>query len=148
MQKELESKKEIMHFTGYLNNEIVCERDVLVGADCCHVNYFGTEPLTQVIYGISDAVRESKFCELVTTENIRAIIPSFYAFRDTIDENLSYENKLEMIIDWFSSHNCIIEARINDLIFGEILFSFVENGQTVNMIMLIDEYLRFCGFRN
>ena len=38
-----------MHFTGYLNNKIVCERDVLVGADCCHVDYFGTAPLKQII---------------------------------------------------------------------------------------------------
>ena len=49
MQKELENRKETMRFTGYLNGEIVCERDVLVGADCCHVNYLGTEPLMQVI---------------------------------------------------------------------------------------------------
>jgi len=49
MQKELKNKEEIMHFTGYLNGTIVCERDVLVGADCCHVNYFGTESLTQII---------------------------------------------------------------------------------------------------
>ena len=49
MQKELLNKKEVMHFTGYLNNKIVCERDVLVGADCCHVGYFGTEPLKQII---------------------------------------------------------------------------------------------------
>jgi len=49
MHEELENRREVMRFTGYLNNEIVCERDVLVGADCCHVGYFGTESLTQVI---------------------------------------------------------------------------------------------------
>jgi len=49
MKKELLNKKEVMHFTGYLNGKIVCERDVLVGADCCHVDYLGTEPLTQTI---------------------------------------------------------------------------------------------------
>ena len=49
IKKELLDKKEVMHFTGYLNNTIVCERDVLVGADCCHVMYLGTESLTQII---------------------------------------------------------------------------------------------------
>ena len=49
MRKELQNKKEVMHFTGYLNGKIVCERDVLVGADCCHVVYYGTESLTQII---------------------------------------------------------------------------------------------------
>ena len=49
MRKELQNKKEVMHFTGYLKSKIVCERDVLVGADCCHVSYYGTEPLTQII---------------------------------------------------------------------------------------------------
>ena len=49
MRKELQNKKEVMRFTGYLNGKIVCERDVLVGADCCHVAYYGTEPLTQII---------------------------------------------------------------------------------------------------
>jgi hypothetical protein len=49
MQRELLDKKEIMHFTGYLNGKTVCERDVLVGANCCHVNYLGKESLTQII---------------------------------------------------------------------------------------------------
>ena len=49
MQKELQNKKEVMRFIGYMDDEIVCERDVLVGADCCHVIYYGTEPLTQII---------------------------------------------------------------------------------------------------
>ena len=49
MKGELFNKKELMHFTGYLKGKIVCERDVLVGADCCHVDYLGTEPLTQTI---------------------------------------------------------------------------------------------------
>ena len=49
MQKELLNKREIMHFTGYLNGKVVCERDVLVGADCCHVIYLGDKLLTQVI---------------------------------------------------------------------------------------------------
>ena len=54
MRKALEHKQEIMRFTGYLNGDIICERDVLAGADCCHVRYFGAEPLAQVIYGKGD----------------------------------------------------------------------------------------------
>ena len=54
IRKALEHKQEIMRFTGYLNGDTVCERDVLVGADCCHVRYFGAEPLTQVIHGKGD----------------------------------------------------------------------------------------------
>ena len=49
MKKELQNKKEVMRFIGYMEDKIVCERDVLVGADCCHVDYYGTEPLTQTI---------------------------------------------------------------------------------------------------
>ena len=49
MQKELENRQEMMHFTGYLNSEIICERDVLVGADKCHVIYLGAESLTLII---------------------------------------------------------------------------------------------------
>jgi len=49
MQPELKGKQEIMRFTGYVNDEIICERNVLVGADRCHVMYLGTEPLIQVI---------------------------------------------------------------------------------------------------
>ena len=67
MRKELENKQEVMRFTGYLNGEIVCEREVLVGADCCHVNYLGTEPLTQVLHNISeknDTLRIGKITEI------------------------------------------------------------------------------------
>jgi hypothetical protein len=64
MQKELLEKKEVMHFTGYLYGDIVCERDVLVGADCCHVNYLGTEPLTETIK-VRDC--EGVFCEMIYT---------------------------------------------------------------------------------
>ncbi|HOZ30404.1 MAG TPA: hypothetical protein PLL66_05760 [Bacteroidales bacterium] len=49
MQEELLNKQEVMHFTGYKNNKVVYERDVLVGADCCHIMYLGTEPLEQII---------------------------------------------------------------------------------------------------
>jgi hypothetical protein len=49
MQDELLNKMEVMHFTGYKNNKIIYERDVLVGADRCHVCYLGTEPLEVTI---------------------------------------------------------------------------------------------------
>lgn len=49
MQKELQNKEEMMCFTGYLKGEIVCKRDLLVGADCCHVQYLGAESLVQMI---------------------------------------------------------------------------------------------------
>ena len=49
MRSELENRQEIMRFTGYLKGEVVCERNILVSADCCHVLYSGTEPLTQII---------------------------------------------------------------------------------------------------
>ena len=149
MLKELENKKEIMRFTGYLNGEIVCERDVLVGADQCHVDYFGKEPLTQIIYGIPEEVRDRKFCELVNVENIRAIIPSFNAFCKTIDENLPFENKLQLIVDWLLSHSCITNVRVNGVYStSEIAFSFVENGEVVNKVMLVGKDLIFRGFRD
>jgi len=157
MRKELENRQEIMHFTGYLNGEIVCERDVLVGADRCHVNYLGTEPLTQILHDIPENVQKSKFCELVNIEHIRCIIPSINAFFSTIDINLPYERKLKMIVDWFLSHDCITDARIDCVLCmptyqgnpnnSRIQFSFLENGQTVNIIMLVtgnDPY--FAGF--
>ena len=132
MKKELENKKEIMQFIGYLNGEIICERDVLVGADRCHIAYLGKEPLNQVIYDIPDSVRERKFCELVNTEHINEIIPSFNTFANTIDENLPYETKLQLLVGWLLSHSCIIEAQVHSTL-GEIAFSFVENEQTINM---------------
>ena len=49
MKQELFNRKEIMHFTGYLNGKIVCECDVPVSADCCHVVYLGSAPLVQVV---------------------------------------------------------------------------------------------------
>ena len=49
MQEELKNKREIMKFTGYLNDEIIHEQEVLVGADRCHVKYLGTESLNQII---------------------------------------------------------------------------------------------------
>jgi hypothetical protein len=142
MQKELENKKEIMRLTAYLNGEIVCERDVLVGADHCHVKYLGKEPLTHVVYGISNEVRDRKFCELVNVENIRWIFISYNAFRTTMDENLSLEDKLPLIVDWFLSHSCITDVHSNGIyltseINGYIAFSFVENEETVNMIMCV-----------
>lgn len=55
-QEELEGKQETMRFTGFLNGEIVCQRDVLVGADRCHVQYLGKESLVQVIYDVPNKV--------------------------------------------------------------------------------------------
>ena len=49
MQKELRNKRETMRFTGYLNGEMVHQQDILVGANRCHVEYLGKEPLTQVV---------------------------------------------------------------------------------------------------
>jgi hypothetical protein len=49
MQKELQGKEEVMRFTGYLNDKIIVERDMLVGANYCHIEYLGTESLTIVI---------------------------------------------------------------------------------------------------
>ena len=157
MKKELKDRQEIMQFTGYLNGEIVCERDVLVGADCCHVICFETEPMTHVIYGISDDVRESKFCELVNVERIRSIIPSYHYFIDSMNENLQYENKLQLIVEWFLSHGCITNAHIGCVQCvptyqgspnnSRISFSFIENGQTVNMVMLVTGHeASFAGF--
>ena len=59
MRKKLENKEEIMRFTGYLNGKIVCERDVLVGADRCHVQYLGTDSLIQIIQRVSDEEEEN-----------------------------------------------------------------------------------------
>jgi len=152
MQKELENKKEIMRLTAYLNGEIVCERDILVGADRCHVKYLGKEPLTHVVYGTSDDVRDRKFCELVNVEHIKWIFISYNAFRITIDKYLSFEDKLQLIVDWFLSHSCIIDARINEIyltseINGEIAFSFVENGEIVRMVMRVkNDEMHFGGF--
>ena len=142
MQKELENKEEIMRVTAYLNGEIVCERDVLVGADRCHVKYLGKEPLSQVIYGVPEDVRDRKFCELVNVENIQWIFISYNAFRSTMDENLQLEDKLPLIVDWFLSHSCITNAHNNGIYLtsernGYIAFSFVENGETVNMVMRV-----------
>ncbi|MDR1180443.1 MAG: hypothetical protein LBL13_00475 [Bacteroidales bacterium] len=147
MQKDLKGKKEIMHFTGYLNGEIVLERDVLVGANCCHVDYLGKESLIYTISGIPDDVRENRFCELVNTKHIRKITPSYNAFVSRIDKNVPYEDRLQMVVDWLLSHKCIIDARIDCILClsiyqgdsdkSRIAFSFIENGKTVNMIMLV-----------
>jgi hypothetical protein len=157
MRKDLEGKQEIMHFTGYLNGEIVLERDVLVGANCCNVEYLGTEPLLHVISGIPDDVRDNKFCEWVNTEDIEKLALSYNAFVKTMDKNIPYEDRLQMVVDWLLSHRCIISSHIDciscnstyqgDPNNSKIAFSFVENGQTVNMIMLVtgdDAY--FAGF--
>ena len=49
MKNELRNKRETMRFTGYLNGEVVHQQDVRVGANRCHVEYLGKEPLVQVV---------------------------------------------------------------------------------------------------
>lgn len=49
MRKELVNKEEIFTFTGYLDGEIIHQQDLLIGADCCHVQYLGSEPLIHII---------------------------------------------------------------------------------------------------
>ena len=152
MQKELENKKEIMRITAYLNGKIVCERDVLVSADHCHVKYLGKEPLTHVVYGIPDDVRDRKFCEMVNVENIKWIFISYNAFRSTIDKELPFENKLDLIVDWLLSHSCITDAHVDGIyltseINGDIVFSFVENGEIIRMVMRVkNKEMIFGGF--
>ena len=49
MKNELRNKRETMRFTGYLNGKVVHQQDVRVGANLCHVEYLGKEPLVQVV---------------------------------------------------------------------------------------------------
>lgn len=49
MVSELYNKETNLHFIGYLRDQIIFEREVLVGADCCYVQYLGQESLTHVI---------------------------------------------------------------------------------------------------
>ena len=49
MQKELEGEKETMRFTGFLDDKVIFKKDILVGADQCHVKYLGKESLVQTI---------------------------------------------------------------------------------------------------
>ena len=154
MQRELRGRQEIMRFTGYIDDEIVFERDLLVSAGPCHVKYLGTEPLTVVVEGISDAIQDREFCELLNTECIFDLIPLVTVVLSSIDDDVSHEDSLQMIVDWLLSRSCIIDAYIDcilcvsanpewadtDLGWGynsRIAFSFVENGKTVNMGMLV-----------
>ena len=149
MRRELRGRREMMRFTGYLDGKIVHKQYVLVGAGYCHVEYLGTEPLTQIVHGVPDAVRKSRFCEFITVEDIGRVTLSIFvnAFVRTIDEDLPYEDKLQMIVDWLLSHDCITDARIDCVLCvptqqgrpnsSRIEFSFVEDEQTVNVIMLV-----------
>ena len=149
MRRELRGRREMMRFTGYLDGEIVHKQYVLVGAGYCHVEYLGTEPLTQIVHGVPDAVRKSRFCELITVEDIRRMTLSALVntFVRTIDEDLPYEDKLQMIVGWLLSHDCITDARIDCVLCvptqqerpnnSRIAFSFVENEQIVNVIMVV-----------
>ena len=151
MQRELKDRSELMRFTGYLNGEVVVERNVLVGADRCHVKFLEEEPLTHVVHGVPDAVRQSRFCDLITREQIInhiSLVPSYMAFVRTLDTNLPYEDRLQMIVDWLVSHDCIISARIDCILCASLIsssdnsriaFSFIENEQTVNMIIFVPD---------
>ena len=77
-----ENQREMMIFTGYLNGEIVCERGVLVGADCCHVKYLGTDPLIQIIQNSS----------LLKIGEITGIKPGETAGNTQYDLSLRVEN--------------------------------------------------------
>ena len=80
MQLELENKSEIMRFTGYLNGEIVCERDVLVGADRCHVQYLGSESLTQVLPRNTCDEQEDPDANIEITENDELAVFSLHRY--------------------------------------------------------------------
>jgi len=154
MQRELYGRSEIMRFTGYLNGEIVHEQNVLVGANRCHVEHLGTEPLTHVLYDIPDSVWKNRFCELINVEHINDfglrtnLVLRINMFVARIDRDLPYEDKLQKIVDWFLSIHCITDAWIDCVLCvpttsvlggndSRIGFSFVEDGQTVNVIMLV-----------
>ncbi len=46
---KLRHKEEVFQFTGFLNSKEIFTCEVLVGADCCHVQHLGSEPLTYII---------------------------------------------------------------------------------------------------
>ena len=58
LRKELFNGREVMRFTGYLSGEIICERDVLVGADCCHVDYLGKESLNVIVNNSTNGIAD------------------------------------------------------------------------------------------
>ncbi|MDR2233276.1 MAG: hypothetical protein LBE56_09155 [Tannerella sp.] len=49
MREELEGRQESIYFTGYLNGKTVIEKNLLVGADRCHVQHLDDQPLTYII---------------------------------------------------------------------------------------------------
>ena len=111
-----------LRFTGYLDGEVVHTQYIRVGVDRCeHVYLVSTESLVQTIYGISDEIRKSRFCEFVNTENINGIIPTIVAFAGALEDF-----NLQMIADWLLLHGCIKDAYVDD--YGGIIFSFFENG--------------------
>ena len=90
---------------------------------------------------------ESGFCESIRVDRLRDLIPNINTFVGRIDEDLPYETKLNLLVGWFLSYDCITEARIDcmhcvltgpDCINNSrIAFSFIENGRTVNKIMIV-----------
>jgi hypothetical protein len=155
MQQQLENRVESMSFKGFLNGETVCEKNVLVGANRCHVQYLGTEQLSQVIEGIPEDVVKGWFCNSVNSEHIREIIPSLICFLDALGENVSHENALQSVVDWLLSHNCITEAHVECVLcvdyYNEpnsrslIGFSFEENGQTISKVLQITNTNHYGG---
>jgi hypothetical protein len=157
LQAELEGRTEKMHFVGYLNGQSY-EQDVLVGANCCHVDYRGTEPLEAIV--IDDAItQENQFCSVVNSQNFRNIRIFVIPFLANIsNQDLTYEQKLNVLVDWLKSHSCISDAEIvcircvptyaNDPNNSKVSFSFVENGHTFTKMMLIsgNDSAGFAGF--
>jgi hypothetical protein len=149
MRKELQNKEEVMRFTGYLNGEIVCERDVLVGADCCHVHYLGTEPLTQVI-----TLQEESDSSIL--EVMHKIIPIINDFLAGLSEDLNDEQKLQALTEWLKLRPRIIDATIFCVSCikalpaeSEISISFKENDKTEVFILdiLMSNPLKAIRFR-
>ena len=111
MRKELQGKEEIMHFTGYLNGEIVCERDVPVSADCCHVIYLGAESLIQIIARV-----ENDNSLLIEEMNKSLpVINEFLADLPSNSEEQSFLNdgeKLQSLVEWLKSKSCVVDATV------------------------------------
>jgi hypothetical protein len=140
MRKELENEQEVMRFTGYLNGKLVCERDVLVGADCCHVNYLGTESLTIVIY--DDEQENSEEQSHFNVVELNKTIPGINEFLAGLPSESTDEQKLEALTAWLKSYSCINDATILCISCietlptqSEISISVNKNGKTEDYIL-------------
>ena len=145
MRKELEGKQEIMRFTGYLKGEIVCEHNVLVGADRCHVNYLGMESLTIVMGNISDYEQgnSEEFClHLNTAAEMDKTIPVINEFLAGLPSRSSERPNLEVLTAWLKLYPCISDATIlcvwcikTGILQSEISISVNKNGKTEDYIL-------------